>query len=195
MYFPVGWPKILDIAETGDSCQLLKICCDRVKILFAILTEDSLRIWYTKPCVPIVCHRRSAKSIEKHGRNMLVEWKPDSSMLVVVTEEGTLLLYSLGVVDTPKGIYNQIDSPFQNLRRDSAELFVKETIPCLMLALSHEVPLFVPVTCISCVSISQMMVATKAGKVLRIRWDGVEERDFSLDLKRIPFSVNQQVSY
>lgn len=50
MYFPVGWPKILDIAETGDSCQLLKICCDRVKILFAILTEDSLRIWYTKVC-------------------------------------------------------------------------------------------------------------------------------------------------
>lgn len=58
-----------------------------------------------------------------------------------------------------------------------------------------EIPLFVPVTCICCVSISQMMVATKSEKVLRIRWDGVEERDFSLDLKRIPFSINQQVSY
>uniref|UniRef100_A0A7G3B864 Protein RIC1 homolog n=1 Tax=Lutzomyia longipalpis TaxID=7200 RepID=A0A7G3B864_LUTLO len=195
MYFPVGWPKILDIEDTGDKCQLLKICCDRVKILFALLTEESLRIWYSKPCVPIVSHRRNANSIEKHGRNMLVEWKPDSSMLVIVTEEGTLLLYSLGVVDTPKGIYNQIDSPSQNLRRDSAELFIKETIPCLTLTLSYEVPLFTPVTCISCVSISQMMVATTSGKVLRIRWDGVEERDFSLDLKRVPFSVNQQVSY
>lgn len=40
-----------------------------------------------------------------------------------------------------------------------------------------------------------MMVATKSEKVFRIRWDGVEERDFSLDLKRIPFSINQQVSY
>lgn len=40
-----------------------------------------------------------------------------------------------------------------------------------------------------------MMIATKSEKVLRIRWDGVEERDFSLDLKRIPFSINQQVSY
>lgn len=39
------------------------------------------------------------------------------------------------------------------------------------------------------------MIATKSEKVLRIRWDGVEERDFSLDLKRIPFSINQQVSY
>lgn len=40
-----------------------------------------------------------------------------------------------------------------------------------------------------------MMVATKSEKILRIRWDGVEDRDFSLDLKRIPFSINQQVSY
>lgn len=60
---------------------------------------------------------------------------------------------------------------------------------------TFEIPLYVPVTCISCISVSQMMVATKSGKVLRIRWDGVEERDFSLDLKRIPFSINQQVSY
>lgn len=40
-----------------------------------------------------------------------------------------------------------------------------------------------------------MMVATKSERIFRIRWDGVEERDFSLDLKRIPFSINQQVSY
>lgn len=40
-----------------------------------------------------------------------------------------------------------------------------------------------------------MMVATKSERILRIRWDGAEERDFSLDLKRIPFSINQQVSY
>lgn len=42
---------------------------------------------------------------------------------------------------------------------------------------------------------NQMMVATKSERILRIRWDGAEERDFSLDLKRIPFSINQQVSY
>lgn len=42
---------------------------------------------------------------------------------------------------------------------------------------------------------NQMMVATKSERIFRIRWDGVEERDFSLDLKRIPFSINQQVSY
>lgn len=135
----------------------------------------------------------------------------------------------LSVVDTPKGIYNQIDPPSKNLCRDSAELFLKETIPSLTLTLvcialvflfvfvifyqflhrvqwTHftfslcplqhlEVPLYVPITCICCVNMNQMMVATKSERILRIRWDGAEERDFSLDLKRIPFSINQQVSY
>jgi hypothetical protein len=40
-----------------------------------------------------------------------------------------------------------------------------------------------------------MMVATDKLNVLRITWSGNEERDYSLDLRRIPFSINQQVRY
>jgi hypothetical protein len=40
-----------------------------------------------------------------------------------------------------------------------------------------------------------MMVATDKLSILRINWNGNEERDYSLDLKRIPFSINQQVHY
>lgn len=58
-----------------------------------------------------------------------------------------------------------------------------------------EIPLYVEITSVCCVNMNQMMIATKSSKILRIRWDGTEERDFSLDLKRIPFSINQQVSY
>ena len=36
-----------------------------------------------QPCVPIVFHKRSIESIQKLGSNVIVEWKPDSSMLVV----------------------------------------------------------------------------------------------------------------
>lgn len=49
MYFAIGWPKILDTLSFGDQI-IRKICCDRVKILFAILTDDTLAIWYTKVC-------------------------------------------------------------------------------------------------------------------------------------------------
>lgn len=119
-------------------------------------------------------------------------------MLVVTTVEGTLLLYSLTASQAggqQAGVFNQIDSKVQQLKRDSAELFIKETIPRLNLTLTAEIPLYVPITCICCITNAQMMIATRSSKILRYRWDGHEERDFSLDLQRIPFSINQQVSY
>ncbi|XP_053693851.1 guanine nucleotide exchange factor subunit Rich [Sabethes cyaneus] len=191
MYFSVGWPRVINC----DYKNIRKIACDRVKILFTILTDDTLAIWYTKPCVPIAAKIRDASCLEKHGHNTSVEWKPDSSMLLVVTASGTLFMYTLIVSDAPKGVYNQNDSPFSNLRRDSAELFLKEVIPSLRLTLTHQLSLYVPISCISCINVSQIMVATKNGRVIRLNWNGAEERDYALDLKRIPFSINQQVSY
>lgn len=148
--------------------------------------------------MPIVYSTRNDKSLEQHGANCMVDWKPDSTMLVVSTTDGSLLIYSLATVPgaAPQaGVFNQVDSKVQQLKRDSAELFIKETIPKLTLSLAAEIPLFVPITCISCITNAQMMVATRSPKILRYRWDGHEERDFSLDLQRIPFSINQQVSY
>lgn len=46
MYYPIGWPKIIDVIGLKEQ-NIWKICCDRVKILFAILTDDSLAIYYT----------------------------------------------------------------------------------------------------------------------------------------------------
>lgn len=40
----------------------------------------------------------------------------------------------------------------------------------------------------------ELMVATKTSHVLRHKWDGTVNRDYSLDLGRIPFSVDQQIS-
>lgn len=38
------------------------------------------------------------------------------------------------------------------------------------------------------------MVATQTSHIIRYKWDGAVNRDYSLDLRRIPFSVDQQVS-
>lgn len=194
MYFPIGWPKVLRIPEVSQS-NLQQISCNRDRVLFSILTRDSLGIWFCKPCVPIVFHQRTSKSLEKYGTNILAEWKPDSSMIVVVTSEGHLLYYKIGVVSDQKGLYMQTDSPQVNLRRDSAELFIKEVIPSLFLELCNEV--FVwdgKITGIVCISMTEFMISTSEGHVLRYRWDGTQFRDYNLDLRRIPFCINQQVS-
>lgn len=112
-----------------------------------------------------------------------------------------------------KGLYVQTDSPQTNLRRDSAELFIKEIIPPLHLTLvsfrdciniikpkcvllqSQEVLVWNgQITSIVCITMMELMVATSNGLVLRYRWDGSENRDYNLDLRRIPFCINQQVS-
>ncbi|XP_069682235.1 guanine nucleotide exchange factor subunit Rich isoform X2 [Periplaneta americana] len=192
MYFPVGWPKVLNIPQLGHG-SIRQVVCNRDKILFAILTDDCLSIWFCKPCVPIVLHRRSCESIEDIGMNELVEWRPDSSMLVVATSGGYLLLYKLGVVAEQKGLYEQVDSPHPNLRRDSAELFIKEVIPPLHLTLDEEVGIEGGITSMVCIR-DELMLATTRGHVLRYRWDGSQNRDYCLDLRRVPFCIDQQVA-
>ena len=39
----------------------------------------------------------------------------------------------------------------------------------------------------------ELMIATQSGRILRYSWEGQEIRDYSLDLRRIPFCVDQQV--
>lgn len=56
-------------------------------------------------------------------------------LLLLQTSDGCLLYYKLGVIAEQKGLYEQIDSPNPNLRRDSAELYIKEVIPPLHLTL------------------------------------------------------------
>lgn len=40
----------------------------------------------------------------------------------------------------------------------------------------------------------ELMISTVRGHVLRYRWDGGLNRDFCLDLRRIPFCLDKLVS-
>ncbi|KOB76301.1 Uncharacterized protein OBRU01_05986 [Operophtera brumata] len=184
MYFPIGWPKVLK--PLGADNQIIRqIVSNRDKILFASLTDDSLTVWFCKPTVPIVFHRRNEESLERLGLNVGVEWKPDSSMLCISTSEGHLILYHVES-QSENTAYQQYDPPTASLRRDSAELFVKEFKEVLVWD-GH-------ITRMCCISGTEILVCTTRSHLLRYRWDGTQNRDYCLDLGRIPFSINQQVS-
>lgn len=55
-------------------------------------------------------------------------------MLVIATSDSYLLFYRL-LDSNPesRGLYEQRDLPGTSLKRDSAELFIKEVIPALVL--------------------------------------------------------------
>lgn len=46
MYFPIGWPKVLKLDNNLSS--LREICCNKDRILFAVLTDNALSIWFCK---------------------------------------------------------------------------------------------------------------------------------------------------
>ncbi|CAB4066315.1 RIC1 [Lepeophtheirus salmonis] len=163
MYYPVGWPKVLQFPQL-ESGKLQQVICNLDKILCAILTSDSLLIWYIKPCVPIICHRRCENSLEELGNNVSVQWKPDSSMLIVSTSKSHLIVYELVVPTNTK-----------NPLRIAYEFEIEGGISDVV-AIREE-----------------LMIATCDGKILRYSWQGEEKRDFSLNLKRIPFCTDQQV--
>lgn len=189
MYFPIGWPKKADFSLINNEI-IHQICFDRVKILLAVITDTILGIWYGKPLIPIVYHRRYKDDELAFGVNTSIIWKPDSSMIAVTTDKGNIILYALEVTPTLNGVFNQVDSPLLNLRRDSAELFVKEIIPSLSLNLVYVIPLSIPITAVTCVSLTQIMIATKTSKIFRINWDGQEDENFTIDLQKIPYKTN-----
>lgn len=107
MYYPVGWPRILKLPQ--EVVSIRQVINNRDKLLYAVLTDDSLSIWFCKvrkfltpnlplflnkikylliqPCLPIVSHRRDPKNVEELGANALVQWRPDSSMLVIAVRK------------------------------------------------------------------------------------------------------------
>ncbi|CAF4809206.1 unnamed protein product [Pieris macdunnoughi] len=193
MYFPIGWPKVLRSVDV-DFQAFKQVVSNRDKILFASLSDDAFVVWFCKPSVSIVYHKRNSESIQRLGINVGIEWKPDSSMICISTSEGHLILYNVEVQgDQPA--YQQFDPPTASLRRDSAELFVKEVIPSLKITLFKEVLIWDgQITRMCCISGTEILVCTTRAHLLRYRWDGSQNRDYCLDLGRIPFSINQQVS-
>jgi len=193
MYYPVGWPRVLRLPpydEGSREAEVRQVVCNRDKVLAAILTEDALQIWYIKPCVPIISHRRPPDSLADIGRNVLVQWRPDSSMICVVTSRGHLVIYHIVVPTDVKTLYEQVDG--QHMRRESDELFMKECIPPLIFSMAFEVEIEGGVSDLAAIR-EELMVATKSGRILRFGWDGQEIRDYSLDLRRVPFCIDQQV--
>lgn len=53
MYFPVGWPKILALPASGTAQEVLQISFDREKFMIAVVTQDSLGIWFNNVCISV----------------------------------------------------------------------------------------------------------------------------------------------
>ncbi|KAI9145750.1 RIC1-domain-containing protein [Paraphysoderma sedebokerense] len=63
--------------------------------LFVAIGVRALWLWSAKPAAVIAKIFRSESSITEHGENKEVIWKPDSSMIIVITSLGFLHFYTV----------------------------------------------------------------------------------------------------
>ena len=48
MYYPLGLPRRLSVPGGGAHGQVKAIVCNRDRVLFAVLTEKSIWIWFSR---------------------------------------------------------------------------------------------------------------------------------------------------
>jgi hypothetical protein len=104
MYFPIGWPQTLKSSEDTIS-----IVCNTDRSLFGLLTINSLSIWFCRPSVRIVEHKRDNNSLVTFGQNVSMVWRPDSTIIVVQTNQNYLLFYQLIIQNNSDSLLQQKD--------------------------------------------------------------------------------------
>ncbi|XP_076307278.1 guanine nucleotide exchange factor subunit Rich [Tachypleus tridentatus] len=140
-----------------------------------------------------MCHRYSQQSISTLGTNMFAAWRPDSSTLAVATSNSHLVFFYLEMDEYTKGLYEQNDSKVSSLKRESAELFIKETILPLEFSQNFSTHLPGGITSLLCIR-EELMATTTSGWIWRLKWDGTINRDYCIDVRNVPFAVDQQLS-
>lgn len=80
------------------------------------------------------------------------------------------------------------------MRRESDELFLKESIPDMTLEMAKEIAVAGDIIGAITIFRDELMVSTNQNHIIRYRWDGTINNDFCIDLRRIPFSLDQQAS-
>eukprot|EP00037_Helgoeca_nana_P011471 m.103023 g.103023 ORF g.103023 m.103023 type:complete len:1266 (+) comp20854_c0_seq1:272-4069(+) len=106
MYFAVNFPREFSpdgaAALTDELDAPLEVSHSQDGELLAVLRSSVLHVWSCHPLTLLTSYTRSAKSIEQHGSNALLQWSSDSDAIAVATTAGVLLVFQLesaGVVN------------------------------------------------------------------------------------------------
>ncbi|KAF9197029.1 hypothetical protein BGZ50_002740 [Haplosporangium sp. Z 11] len=86
---------ILSRVVKGAGSGIVDMARNEQGSLWATITRESIQLWVHRPVGVIAKVVRTPKSLLDHGANQRVLWKPDSTMLVVVTEQSFLHLYKI----------------------------------------------------------------------------------------------------
>ncbi|CAC5367235.1 RIC1 [Mytilus coruscus] len=189
----LGWPKYLkETQHDSPPLQYIISSCDRM--LFAILCEDTISIWYCKPPVQIVNYTQSQRDLDKFGAYTLAEWKPDSSMIAVMTSKHHVIFFKVDLdISVPNHhcLYVQQEGKLYNTKKDLNGIPDSDSVPAIKIGPCAQLNLEASITCCLCVR-EDLVIATSDGHLNRIKWNGTKSEKNSLFIRDFPVSLDFQ---
>ncbi|XP_019849671.1 PREDICTED: RAB6A-GEF complex partner protein 1-like isoform X2 [Amphimedon queenslandica] len=189
MYYPVGWPLVLDgRGGTGGAPLQLLTARNRTKNLIFELREHSIAVWHSRLHILLSSYKLSPGNIKRHGVNSCAVLKPDGSCLAISTSNG--LLYFLHIIYNPNSSGGRYAYKEHGLSRNNPSFDLPSEGPPLeqvSLNLIHEV-MVSGLTSVMCSFVGQLMVCSDLGIIHRVSWSGVFDANLSIYLSSLPFS-------
>ncbi|XP_066924584.1 guanine nucleotide exchange factor subunit RIC1-like [Clytia hemisphaerica] len=183
MYFPIGWPKFYNSQlQTGKNDVLKIVRFNRSRSLFVTISDSALYLWKTRPRVVLAIWSRDEKQIHDEGINQNIYWNPNSSMLVLVTSGGFLIMIDVFEIEN-EFIYHLEQSGSSNEQLTQGGI--------LKVELAHKVTITVKgkITSVS-TRLDGLFVTTTEGWIYRFNWNGVLSNDLSTPIYDLVFCVD-----
>ncbi|GCC34300.1 hypothetical protein chiPu_0012773 [Chiloscyllium punctatum] len=192
MYFLSGWPRRL-LCPLKGSEKPFHIQPDSRRLVFALLSQTQISLWYSRPSVLIVSYKESAKAASQFGSYERTEWKPDSSMIAVATANGYILLFDIVCSGQEKCLYEPV-YPKGNPRVKVTPGYKEEQCaPSLTVEMKKVLDFQAKITSLQSMQ-DDLVIATNDGILHLIHWDGLTNGRKAINLCSVPFSVDLQSS-
>ncbi|XP_014777792.1 guanine nucleotide exchange factor subunit RIC1 isoform X1 [Octopus bimaculoides] len=171
MYFPLGWPKYLKLIPDKSSCpHFIASNCNRM--LFAVLSENTLSIWYCRPSVQIVNFKLSTSKHKEVGDCCLAKWKDDASLIAVTTSKNYVLFFKVDLdrsIPNHHCLYVQHEKKLCVPKQDVNGILEADSVPAIELSLLSTLQCSSYITCLQS-NQDHLIFSTVDGYLQRIPW-------------------------
>lgn len=105
MLWPSATPQGIVLPDIGgqapDGGRALRVAVSRAGYLAAVVTARTLYLYRIRPFAPVAAFRRSDASVEAHGDNEDVFFRPDGNAVGVTTVGGAVLSFQITTSNSP----------------------------------------------------------------------------------------------
>ncbi|CAD0096819.1 unnamed protein product, partial [Aureobasidium vineae] len=110
----------------AEEQEIVDIKTSRAGNIFTTITSTSLSVWQTKPTALLATVTRSNHSLQTYGPNTSLLLRPDALIVIVQTQKGFLITYSLAIDSAARVYQTSIYTPSgSHVRRPSNEAYSK----------------------------------------------------------------------